>query len=416
MKVTGIITEYNPFHNGHYHHIREARTKTRADYIVVVMSGNFVQRGTPAIMDKYLRTKICLAYGADLVLELPVQIATSSAESFAYGSISLLDKLGVIDYICFGSEAGSLEVLKPVAGILNEEPLYYKNLLKQELKKGSSYPVARSNALLSLLSLQGSMAEEEKNTVRKVLQSSNNILGIEYIKALLKRNSRIIPVTIERTGASYHDISLSDTISSASGIRNALKETDSLQLVKPFMPSCAFKKLKESYGRAFPIWEDDFSLLLHCKLLQEKPSSLFTYADVSEELAKRIQKHLYSFTSFTQFSQLLKTKELTHTRINRALLHILLNIRKAGSGPKEEIPYSRILGFKKESTNLLNEIKKASELHLIAKLADAKNYLTDDALTMLEKDIYAADIYHAVMSNKFNLSMPNEYTIPIIKI
>ena len=193
MRVNGIISEYNPFHNGHKYLLTESKKATSADYTVIVMSGNFVQRGAPALINKYKRAEMALQNGADLVLELPKYYATASAEYFAMGGISLLDKLGVVTNLSFGSECGDLAVLEKIARILVEEPNDYTILLRENLKKGQSYPTARTNALLEY--------NADFGEYKDVLSSPNNILGIEYLKALLKRKSSIQPYTLLRTGA-----------------------------------------------------------------------------------------------------------------------------------------------------------------------------------------------------------------------
>lgn len=199
MRICGLITEYNPFHNGHIHHLEEARRQCNADYLIVVMSGNFVQRGAPAIIDKYCRTKMALLGGADAVFELPSLFATSSAEVFARAAVSLLEMMGCVDTLCFGAEDADIEVMKIIAKTLNHEPESVSEDIQDYLKSGMTYPAARAEALEHYLS--GSISN-----VHEILAKPNNILGIEYLRALDRLHSKIEPVAIKRWHTDYHSV------------------------------------------------------------------------------------------------------------------------------------------------------------------------------------------------------------------
>lgn len=431
MKVVGLITEYNPFHNGHKYHIEEAKKKTNADYVVVIMSGNFVQRGTPAIMDKYLRTKMALIEGVDLVIELPVCYATASAEYFALGAISILDKLGIVTDLCFGSECGDLSILKDIARLLLQETKEYKKLLTQYLKEGKTYPEARVEAIKNSSPIDYS----------HILSSPNNILGIEYMKALLTLNSNINPVTITRITAHYHSkdltnikkmdspvgktdthIGITDTvgaISSATAIRNVLKESTEIGLLKSHLPPCVYDIMNENHLKTFPVFEDDFSLLLNYKLMTENQSSLTKYTDITSDLSYRIDNLAHSSLSFTKLGQLIKSRQLTLTRVNRVLSHILLNLQEeefktyntTGYGK-----YARILGFRKTSSHLIRQIVNNETIPVITKVADAKNVLDPISLNMLHEDIFSAHLYNHVVYHKFHTLLKDEYKVGVIMI
>ena len=390
MNVVGLIAEYNPFHNGHQFHIEQAKALTGADFAVVVMSGDFVQRGEPAIMPKHLRTECALKCGADLVIELPVSFATGSAEQFAFGAVSILEKLGIVDSICFGSECGDISILSEIAEILTNESNEYKECLQLYLRAGVSFPVARELTIKELF---------PDKKYDQILGEPNNILGIEYIKALLKLDSNIKPLTITRTGSNYHDETLREKFSSASAIRNAVKSS-SLEELKGQVPESTWKNLHT------PIYPNDFSLLLRYRLLNKTKQSLCEYTDVSEELANRIYNRRNEFVTFEQFCELLKTKELTYSRISRALLHILLKCRKDDIN---EIPYARVLGFRTDSIPVMTEIKKHSQIPLITKLANFEH-------PILERDIYASHIYQSVVTDKFKTPFQNEYEHPVVRI
>lgn len=407
MKIVGLITEYNPFHNGHLHHIKLAKKLTGADYVVVVMSGNFLQRGAPAIIDKYSRTRMALSCGADLVVELPCVYATSSAEFFASGAVSILNKMGCVDYLCFGSEYGEVSVLKNIAEVLANEPEEFKQHLKNYLKDGLVFPVARKRALLDY-KFDISITNEE---LEVILSEPNNILAIEYIKAIIKQNSSIEPLTIKRVVSGYHDTSINDTICSASAIRKALI-TGGLESFKNQVPESVYDILMKEHNKTFPIYLNDFSSLLKYRLLLGNSNSLTSYFDVSTALSNTIMNNLSNFKNIEDFSNLLKSKQYTLTRITRSLIHILLNIEK--ELPDDNSFYIRILGFRKESSQLLTIIKTNTSIPIISKLADSKNLLNASALHMLDQDILATDIYNTIVTDKFDCNLPNEFKQNII--
>jgi len=409
MKVNGIIAEYNPFHNGHKYHLSTAKEATGADYTIIAMSGNFMQRGAPALLDKFTRAEMALQNGADLVLELPMYYATSSAEYFATGAVALLDKLRVVNHLCFGSECGNLEVLNKIAKIYVEEPEDFTNVLRANLRQGMSYPLARTNAFLQY--------EPSLRKYREVFSSPNNILGIEYLKALLKRNSQIQPHTIIRSGAAYHDTRMGDTHCSALAIRYAVFSREDTEYLAAHMPETSYDLIVSSLKDERPLHIDHFSSALLYKLLSESDSGFDQYLDVSHDLSDKIIKNLYQFSSFSGFCDLLKSKEMTYTRISRCLLHILLNMKKCSMEnyiSMDYVPYARVLGFRKDATPLLSAIKEHSSIPLITKLADAQDILSEAALSMLEQDIKMNSIYESTAALKAKRSIKNEYRTPIV--
>lgn len=413
MKTVGLITEYNPFHNGHAYHIEKAKMLTGADRVIVVMSGDFVQRGAPAVMPKHLRAESALLSGASLIIELPVCFATGSAEYFAQGSISLLNQLGCIDSICFGSECGDLHLLKEIAQILADEPIEYQTALKQALKEGASFPAARQKAL-----------NIYSDKYSEILASPNNILGIEYLKALAKIHSKMEPFTIKRIGAGYHDMDIDGQFSSATAIRsdiyqladvNSSSESLPLTHIQTQVPSSCHELMKKNYQTRYPVKADDFSLLLKAKLLSETAGSLSHYLDISPELANRILRLRNDYLSFEQFCDLLKTKELTRSRISRSFIHVLLGITNDWlTAMKAPAPYARILGFRRDHADLLGILKRTSDIPLIT--SPARAVLADTAYQMLELDIYASDLYESVITDLYGTLFHNELTKQIIKI
>lgn len=413
MKTVGLITEYNPFHNGHAYHIEKAKMLTGADRVIVVMSGDFVQRGAPAVMPKHLRAESALLSGASLIIELPVCFATGSAEYFAQGAISLLNQLGCIDSICFGSECGDLHLLKEIAQLLADEPIEYQAALKQALKEGASFPAARQEAL-----------NIYSDKYSEIPASPNNILGIEYLKALAKIHSKIEPFTIKRIGAGYHDMDIDGQFSSATAIRsdiyqladvNSSSESIPLTHIQTQVPSSCHELMKKNYQIRYPIKSDDFSLLLKAKLLSETAGSLSHYLDISPELANRILRLRNDYLSFEQFCDLLKTKELTRSRISRSFIHVLLGITNDWlTAMKAPASYARILGFRRDHADLLGILKRTSDIPLIT--SPARAVLADTAYQMLELDIYASDLYESVITDLYGTPFHNELTKQIIKI
>lgn len=429
MKITGLIAEYNPFHNGHLYHIQEAKRITGADAAIVVMSGDYVQRGVPAVMPKRLRTEMALKCGAAAVFELPVCYATGSAEYFALGAVSLLHALGIVDSICFGSECNDLPAMAEIARILKEEPEEYRALLRGFLKQGISYPLARCRAL-------GEYTGSAKYA--DIMKEPNNILGIEYLKALKELNSPVRPYTIRRKGAGYHDTSLvQGQFSSASAIRSLLAYSGAafqteqrggtfednsfggfLSELEGQVPDSCLALLKDYHRVQYPVYQNDFSLILKYKLLNKTPESLTRYADVSEDLANRICAKLNDFFNYRQFSELLKTRETTRTRIDRALLHIMLGTKK---DDMEEYMangyhyYARLLGVRKDRQKILAQIAKTSSLPLLIRLSESGD-LPATGRKMLTNDILASNLYTSVVTDKYKTAFQNEYKQAVVKV
>ena len=399
MKIVGLITEYNPFHAGHLYHMQQARELTGADYCVVLMSGSFVQRGEPAIFDKYLRTKTALLAGADLVLEIPAAFSTASAHEFAAYGVALLSAIGV-DAVVFGSECGQIEILKQAAYALNHESAEFQERLRKGLKAGLTYPQARAKAL------------EMEDTWASVLSSPNNILGIEYLRAAEDLHSPMEFYTISREGSGYHEDTLADAnFPSASAIRGIIrnslsKDKDLLDILASHLPAVTHP----AYTGAVPVFVDDFSELLNAAVLQMQAT--FSIADLSPELAARLAKPPYFPLSFEERIQALKTRQLTYTRVSRALLHLVLGMREEDiSRWKDEgyALYARILGFRRQSSPLLSCLHKKSSIPLITKMADAAQNLSPSALALLEQEVYASHLYQTVRMKRSGV-FQNEYT------
>ncbi len=399
MKTAGVITEYNPFHNGHKYQLEQIKKQTGSDYIIVVMSGNFVQRGQPAIIDKYSRTRMALECGADLVLEMPVVCATASAEYFAAGGIEVLKNTDVVDTLCYGVETVDHDIAKSVAGVLKNPPDEYSNKLKNYMQSGMSFPVARSKALSEFL-VSSDKYTDINSDIADFISSPNNILAIEYEKALIGTDITGFP--IQRVGEGYHSTSSDSALASATAIRKLLSALDCCDDISQkaaklshIMPQNCADILLESFNAGHIVFPDNISDMLYYRLLSEKDNGFEKYADCTKELSSKIIKNIYKYESFTQFCELLKSKNLTYTRLSRVLIHILLDIKNDGHAAYHTAPYLRVLGFRKSSAALMHEIKKRATAPLITKVADAP-------YDLIATDIFAADVYNRLCANSRN--------------
>ena len=420
MKTVGIIAEYNPFHNGHLYQLKKAKEVTDADFAVVVMSGDFTQRGTPAVFDKYTRCRLSLLAGADLCIELPVVYATASAELFAKGAVSLLSALGV-DALCFGSECGEIAPLREIASLLFAEPPAYKEALNKALKEGLSFPSARAVAVRK--SAHAGSLPGADVTASDVLASPNNILGIEYLRALLalEKNGQHAPVpyTIKRKGDGYLSHTLSEeSFCSAMALRKGIAEGNP-DLLR-YVPESIRQEFSDTCQTKSALCADDFSGMLFYKLLSEKDSGYDSYLDVSSDLSDKIRKNLGTFTTFSAFCEnSLKSKDITLTRVYRSLLHILLSIKKEDL--PAAAPYARILGFREASFEVFGCLSKEN-IPLLSRLKDASSLLSPEALSCLSKDIFAAQLYehvrmqHMLHMQKDDCPFVSEYSRPVIRI
>lgn len=410
MKIAGIIAEYNPFHLGHAYQIKETRKKTGADIIIAVISGSFVQRGAPALLDAHARARLALLGGADVVFALPASNACQSAEFFADAGVRLLDALGCVDVLSFGSECGDLEKLKRLAQILREEPVTYRELLKSHLRSGLSFPAARQEALAAYLG-EGEGASSQEAAL---LLSPNNILGVEYLKAIARLGSPMTPVTIRRKGSGYHDTGLENLFPSASAIRQVLKHPEgntagtSGQLLAS-LPEPLREPFQETVCREGCLWEDDFSSILRWLLYQRSRRQLTDIQELSPQLADRIIKLRDSFSSVSQFTGLLKTRELTYSRISRALFHLLLDIRQT-----PPISYARLLGFRREAAPVFRIIKESGRIPVLTSLPKAASLLTPEAQKHLEAEVTICHLYESIRCSRYRQPFRHEYTRQLI--
>lgn len=430
IKTLGIIAEYNPFHNGHRYQIEEIKRRTGAKIIIAVMGGNFLQRGTPAMADKYLRTEMALSCGADFVFELPAVFATASAESFAYGGISLLHQMGCVDGICFGSECGDLAPLSAIADFLQQEPEDYREQLCSLIATGLSYPAARERLLTRHL-------PEIFQAHPDLLAAPNNILAIEYLKALRQLGSPMVPLTIPRSDLGYHAEDAKGQFLSASAIRNLIENVNEAMAdasLSRYLPEDV-QSILANHRERFSLTVDDFSEYLFYSLASLEESAALSLSDMSPDLWNRIKGGRSEFRDYSSFISLLKSKQYTHSRISRVLCHILLQIKKEylqspSSGQKIPALYGRILGLRMENSAFLRNIQ---HFPLINKAANGEQILENHAeeeipspaerqtylhlaKAHLQVDFNAAALYRRALYHKKGIMLPEERRAGIIRL
>lgn len=385
-KILGIVSEYNPFHFGHLYQLQESKKIVNPDYIVAVMSGNFVERGNVAIIDKWSRSEMALKNGIDLVIELPLLYSISSAENFALGAIKILDSLKMDTTLSFGSECGNLSTLEQIANVLYSEPKEYLSILNHKLSSGVSFPKAREHALLMYL-----------NDIRKfanVLDEPNNILGIEYLKAMQNQKSKLKAITIKRKGEQYNSFSLDPKFSSATAIRHGLLNNIDIKSCVPEVSYQILKEKKEKNQMIFGIntFEQAILYKLRCMTLED----IAMLPDVTEGLENKIKKAVNSCNDLTTLISMIKSKRYTLTRINRILLYALLNITKKDmQSSYKATPYIRVLGVNAKGKELLSKISKNNPKANI--ITSPKKFTETNKnkilANMLEKDMFASNIY-----------------------
>lgn len=364
METIGIIAEYNPFHNGHLYHINKIKEKYQDSTIILVMTGNYTERGDVAIIDKWKRTEIALKYGIDLVIELPYPFATQSADYFSYGGISLLEKLKV-DRVIFGSESDNIEDLQIIAKTqLNNEE--FDKLVKIYSKMGKNYPTAISQAIYDL--------------TEKKVETPNDLLGVSYIKTILQNNYNIKPETIKRIN-NYHDEELNDEISSATSIRNAIKNNED---ISNQIPKEELKYLKDLH------YIEDYFPIIKYKLITE--DDLQKYQTVDEGIDQLLKKAALKAKNYNELINLVKSKRYTYNKITRMLLHILCNFTKEKAKKYDKINYIRILGLNTKGRQYLNTIKKDLDIPIISKITKEKD-------EMLDFEIETTKIYDIYTNN-----------------
>ncbi len=404
MINTAITAEYNPFHNGHKYHIAKSHFITKADYILAVMSGNFVQRGEPALFDKWTRTKCALLNGVDIVVELPAFFSCCSAEYFASAAVDIMEKTNIVNYISFGTETDDLNEIKTFSKAVLKENDMFKEKLSIYLSQGLSYPAAREKAL-------------KKSGINTPVFSSNNILSSEYLKALNKLNSNIAPVAVKRTDKGYNSMEITKNFASATKIRSLFNED--LESVKNFVPENIFDLLKTSYVNGNTVTADSLSHILNYILRVSSSDELKAILDIREGIENKILKSIKNNYNFKDIAFDVKSKRYSFTGIQRMLIHIILNLKSKDMSYFKEngfCQYIRILGFKKSALPLLKNIMENSSVPVILNIKKDESKLDKKGKFLFDFEKKADDIYYMCQNNPSYRKPNKNYTVPPVII
>lgn len=399
MKIIGIVSEYNPFHKGHKYQIDKSLELTNADGVIAIMSGNFVQRGLPAFLDKWTRAEMALQSGVNLVLELPTFYATASAEDFAKGAISLLNATGVVTHLSFGSEVDSLDEITKIATLLANEPMAYKNLLKNQLQIGHSFAKARNIAINQHMGTDIN------------LNQPNMILGIEYLKHLIRLNSKISPLLIKRVGSAYHDTNLYHDISSASAIREKYFDPTVDFNFKNHLPPQAVKVIENT--PYMPVNIETFENQIFSLLRRLTPIELRQYREVTEGLENKIVNVINQTTTYSDLINALKSKRYAETKINRMLLNIFLGIKPFDCN-LEKFGYLRLLGMDSIGQKIVKNMKSSASLPIITNLNRMEKSLKTNPL--IELDVRASNLYALGQNSQTLKRGGRDYLEQIIRV
>ena len=388
MGVVGIVAEYNPMHNGHIYHIAKAKEITNSDFAVVIMSGSFTQAGNIAIYNKFDRAKIATEYGADLVIELPSVYAVSSAKYFAFGAINILNKLNIVDSICFGSECNDIKILNETSDIILQNESKIWEDISKNLRKGFSFANARVKALSNYLN-----SEHILN-----IDKPNNILGLEYLNEIKAQKSSIKPFLIKRESSNFNDdkLNLISVFTSATSVRNAIC-LNNIDAIKQYVPDATFNLIKNSK----PIFNDNLFNILKYKIISNDLENIQNISEVTEGLENKIFKEINNSKSYEEFVKNIKSKRYQLSKIKRMLVNILLGITKDDMkyALKNKIGYAHVLSCSKNGKELLSHISKKSALELITSINNnTLDNLPNDTKKFLKYDILASNI-HSILSN-----------------
>ncbi|UFU00925.1 nucleotidyltransferase [Radiobacillus kanasensis] len=402
MEACGLIVEYNPFHNGHLYHLTQSKKETKASCIIAVMSGNFLQRGEPAIIDKFHRTKIALQSGVDLVIELPYAYAVQHSDLFSFGAVTALEHL-FCQSVCFGSEHGTIDAFLSAYDTLHHEKQRFQEELHRHLAEGISFPEASKRAYQSIGLTEGAVD----------LSSPNNILGFSYVKAIKDHSYQISPMTIERTSNQFHQKTITSSIASATSIRKELLENQRItEKASQAMPTSTLEALHDYYQKTgmWHNWDHYFSVLQY-RIQTMSLTELENIHGVEEGLEYRLKRTIASAISFEEWMQALKTKRYTWTRLQRICTHIITNTTKQ---EMEEIktsssfPYVRVLGMTKNGQKYLNQIKKQATVPIYTKLPNDNSLLS----RMEER---ATNAYYSVLNPKQKIALKQQEFQPPIR-
>lgn len=406
MKHIGIIAEYNPFHNGHAYQFSQIKKDFPDKKIVICLSGDYVQRGEPCIFPKSLRCKCTLNGGADLVIEMPILYSSASSEHFATAGVMTLYKTGIVDTICFGAECDDKEKLIFLAELFLNEPDDYKVALKSNLSLGLSFPKARYNAVKTCF---------PGMNYETILESPNNILAIEYIKAIRKFNLPLDIHIIKRSHDNHNILSTENNICSSSALRNTFTSDNiDYNSWNNNIPENVLDTIKES-PVSKPLFLDDYYSYLQYKLISDI-ESINDYFEMTEELSNTIKNLSIIPSSFNELIDILSSKHNTKARVRRALFNVILSRSKQliKEYPPEKVCYIRLLGVRSDSTHLIKDMKDFCDIPVINKTSIAKNILSQNELKLFLREIYENKLYRQIFYNKYGITLPTDYEQSVI--
>lgn len=402
MRATGIVVEYNPFHNGHAYHVEQAKKQANADICIAVMSGSFLQRGEPAVVDKWTRTTMALRAGVDIVIELPYVYSTAQARDFASGSISLLHAIGCDSFV-FGSENGQIAPFLHTHFLISTYRAQYEAVIAESIQQGLSYPKALQQAYQTVLQYATEPTID--------LAQPNNILGYHYVEAAVQHQLAIQPLTIPRIAAHYHEEQfVHQSIASATAIRKALFETKQLDDITSFVPATTLQELQAWQQHSdFMSWAQLYPLLQY-SILQKTPEQLTQYVDVTEGIEHAFIKAAKASPDFENFMHKVKSKRYTWTRLQRMLTHIYTGYTKDIQAQFDAPTYIRLLGITKAGQHYLSQRKKDIQLPLISRVASSKD-------AMLQFDLHASNLYDVAANLQRSTKLLNtDYRTPPIRL
>lgn len=405
MSTVAIVSEYNPFHNGHKYHLEQALKLSGADHSIAIMSGNFLQRGIPALTNKYHRAYMSTLSGVDMVFELPFVYATASARDFATAAVIMMNKLSVVDYIAFGVETDDLEAICFIANLIQNEPKEIGRQILMYLSSGMSYPASRLAAYKKYLN---------SDILADILSNPNNILATEYLAALLKTDSDIKPIAVKRNASEYNSTNIDSSICSATAIRQQFIENEgSAKMpanVEKVVPEQVFSSMNKEYHESFPVFDDDLSAALaYSRIIDDNNSE---FVDMNNDLINRMNK-VNLQTSFSELAASLKTKNITLSHINRALLHYIFRLNQEAYNSFKDngyIYYAKLLSLRKEASHILKCINDNADIPVINKTADGVKLLDSTGYDMFRYDNMATTLYNQLVYEKYGTILPNDYT------
>lgn len=402
MNITGVVVEYNPFHNGHLLHLRKTTNLTNPDLVIAIMSGNFVQRGEPALFNKWLRTKLALINGVDIVVELPTIYATSSAENFAYGSVLSLEAINANDFV-FGAETTNIANLWEIAEKTHSESNEFQVILKENLHKGLSYPQAQQETFLKLYP---SLADE--------LNNPNNLLGISYLKAMLRKNIAIKAHSVKRVGSGHHNRTI-NTITSATAIRENIQYLDQIEKT---IPEISFDIISDNVKNKQYLKLNQFNSLIFALLKRANIDELYNLPEMEIGMGELLKNNIYKVNTIEELVNTCTSKRYTSSRIQRIIIRLLLNIDQTFfnlSVIQKELPYIRILGLNTSKSKLIKQWRESLEVPVIQKTSLYKPN-NNFAKLSWNLDLRATDIYFNQYRNKSLRTQRQDYTHPLVII